>query len=266
MQTKLSKYYGDDFYEGQVSKSLQSARIYLGHLWRLFQPASVLDVGCGRGTWLQACHELGAEKLVGLDGEWNNQTSMLDDAISFKSIDLNEPFTLPEMVDLAMTLEVAEHLQQESSAEFVRSLTGTSEAILFSAAYSGQGGTNHVNEQPHTFWADLFAQRGFAVFDVFRPLFWDNDAVAYWYRQNAFLYVKRGSKPYLQLCGHGLAELTDVGFMNCVHPELYTRKIVERAPLTFRSHIIDLAPSLARALRRRGLKLPAAKQAASFDQ
>src|ERR1700675_552820 len=32
------------------------------------EPKSVLDVGCGHGAWLKACHELGATQLLGLDG------------------------------------------------------------------------------------------------------------------------------------------------------------------------------------------------------
>jgi len=57
--------YDDSFYLEQVSQSLVSARIFLSHIWKLFRPKSVLDAGCGRGTWLMAAHELGADKLIG---------------------------------------------------------------------------------------------------------------------------------------------------------------------------------------------------------
>jgi SAM-dependent methyltransferase len=255
MQSKLAEHYGDGFYERQATTSLQSARIYLAHLWRIFQPGSVLDVGCGRGTWLKACHELGSETLYGFDGEWNRQALMIDSAVRFRSIDLNQPFALSEKVDLAMTLEVAEHLNEASAPEFIRCLTSTADAVLFSAAYTKQGGTNHINEQPHTFWAKLFAEHDFAVFDVFRPVFWGNDTVSFWYRQNTFLYARRGSKPYDQLCGQGFVELKDISFMNCIHPELYKRKVLEPPPLDFKSHVVDLVPSVLRALRRRASKL-----------
>ena len=39
----------------------------------LLNPKSVVDVGCGRGSWLKAFKEKGAVKLVGYDGSWNNQ-------------------------------------------------------------------------------------------------------------------------------------------------------------------------------------------------
>src|ERR1700720_4464730 len=104
VEPTLAELYGDGFYERQVASSLQSARIYLAFLWQFFQSASVLDVGCGRGTWLKACHDLGGTRLIGFDGDWNNQTLMIDSTIQFQSIDLNRPFRVPQKVDLAMSL------------------------------------------------------------------------------------------------------------------------------------------------------------------
>jgi len=51
-------------YEDQVLPSLESARVLLPHLWKYMQPRSVLDVGCGRGAWVAACHELGSTHLT----------------------------------------------------------------------------------------------------------------------------------------------------------------------------------------------------------
>jgi hypothetical protein len=49
-------------------------------------------------------------------------------------------------------------------------------------SYTKQGGINHINEQPHTYWAQLFAEHGFVPFDLFRPVFWGNENVCFWYR------------------------------------------------------------------------------------
>lgn len=65
--------YDDKFYEGQTSASFRSAEIYAQHLHKFAQPKSVVDFGCGRGTWLRAFGLLGATRLVGFDGEWNSQ-------------------------------------------------------------------------------------------------------------------------------------------------------------------------------------------------
>src|SRR6185312_1606072 len=132
--TGHSKMYGESFYSTQSKGALQSARRYLSYLWTTFQPKSVLDVGCGRGDWLKACHEVGATRLLGLDGIWNSQTLMVDDAIEFRSTDLNKPFSV-ERVELAICLEVAEHLEPENAHQLIKCLTDSSDVVLFSAAY-----------------------------------------------------------------------------------------------------------------------------------
>jgi len=251
VQPTLAELYGDGFYERQVATSLQSARIYLKYLWRFFQPVSVLDVGCGRGTWLKACHELGSKTLLGFDGDWNNQALMIDSAINFQSIDLNKPFSVRQKVDLATTLEVAEHLEPSAAPQFVKCLSSASDVVLFSAAYTRQGGINHINEQPHTFWARLFGEHQFVPFDLFRPVFWGNENVCFWYRQNAFLYLRKSSGPYQQIKAYGVKELDDISFMNCIHPALYNCKTPEQPPPSFKSHLRDLVPSFVRAIRHR---------------
>lgn len=245
--TTLAKHYDDEFYRTQVSDSLDSARLYLGHFWTILQPASVVDVGCGRGAWLKAAGELGARRLIGLDGPWNRAVQMIDPAIAFQQIDLNSSFVLPQRCDLAISVEVAEHLEPARSAAFVHSLTECADVVLFSAAITGQGGENHINERPHSFWAELFAQEGFAAYDFFRPAFWEDRRVCVWYRQNLFLYVRRASAAQQVLTRNGFAEIATLPLMNCVHPEI----LISKTRLSFRHHVGELGPSLLRALRRR---------------
>jgi len=248
-RTQVRGVYDDSFYEAHSAASLRSARVYLSFLWRFAQPASVLDVGCGRGAWLKACHELGSTRLLGLDGEWNDQSGMIDGAIEYRSIDLNKPFGVPQKVDLAMSLEVAEHIEPSTAQQFVRCLTAASDMVLFSAACPKQGGTNHINEQPQSFWATLFAANGFFPVDLFRPAFWGDEAVSFWYRQNAFLYVRHGCEAAQRLSADGFREIPNVAFMDCVHPELFRHKA--DVPLGFRDVLAALVPSLRDALRRR---------------
>ncbi|HEX4884406.1 MAG TPA: class I SAM-dependent methyltransferase [Casimicrobiaceae bacterium] len=245
----LGQLYGDAWYDKQVADLLASARIYVAHLWRYVQPRTVLDVGCGRGPWLRAWHEQGSSTLLGFDGAWNSQAKMIDPAIRFTAVDLNRPFAVEAPVDLAMSLETAEHLEPAAGPTFVASLAQASDLVLFSAAFSWQGGTHHINEQPHSYWARLFAGHGLAPFDVLRPVFWGDARVCYWYRQNTFLYARRDSAAWQCLVAQGLAPLADPGVMDCVHPDLYRAKVEGQLPLSL--HLKDLWPSFRRALRRR---------------
>ena len=204
--------YDQAFYDSQMEESLSSARIYLAHLWKHHSPASVVDVGCGRGMWLKACGELGAKRLLGLDGPWNRQELMAEPAIRFQAVDLNQPFAVDGKLDLAISLEVAEHLLPSSAGGFVASLASAADVVVFGAAYTGQGGTNHINEQPASYWAQLFAAEGFKAYDLFRPVFWSDRRVPFWYRQNTFVYSRTRAFDGFEVAP---------GFMDCVHPEMY---------------------------------------------
>ncbi len=241
-ETSRSKaIYDESFYEKQVGRSLHSARRYLSHLWTTLQPKSVLDVGCGRGAWLKSCHELGAARLWGLDGDWNSQSLMIDDAIEFRSIDLNKPFSVPDKVELTISVEVAEHLEPKSAPQFIQCLTDSSDVVLFSAAYLNQGGTNHINEQQHSYWAKLFATHCFYPFDLFRPVFWGHEDIDFWYRQNVFLYVRKDSSEWQLVTNSGYKDMSNIDFMNCIHPDA----------LNFRRHLVALLPSFVRGVCRR---------------
>ena len=244
--------YDDDFYEhgfGTPQMSSESARIYTDHLTNFFLPKSVIDLGCGRGVWLKAFKDRGATKLIGVDGDWNSQDKMLDEEIIFQSADLNNLQSEPERYDLAMSLEVAEHLVQASSEDFVGYLTKSSDTVLFGAAYENQGGINHINEQKHSYWAGIFKLNGFLPFDFFREKFWGNQKVGFWYRQNIFLYLKKDTEVFNLFNNKGFSPLQDFSFMNCIHPELYDSKCSQA--ISFSVHAKEIIPSLFRAIKKR---------------
>ncbi len=213
--------YSEEFYDAQQRGSLRSARVVLALLFKHWLPQSVVDVGCGLGTWLNACKELGVSTVIGMDGSWVPQERLAISPEEFRRTDLRSPFHIGRKVDLAMSLEVAEHLPPECSDTFVESLSNLSDAVLFGAAFLGQPGTDHINTQLHSFWAARFASRGYAIYDLFRPQLWSDETVEPWYRQNTFLYV-RPSHPLADLLARAQVHpLPSIGFVDCVHPWLY---------------------------------------------
>lgn len=218
----VAHYYADEFYGDQIDGSYRSAGRYVETLSRVHKPRAVVDVGCGRGAWLKAFKESGSTRLVGYDGPWNSQDKMIDTSIGFVGIDLNAPPTFAEeRFEMALSLEVAEHLEPESASRFVRFMVELSDVVMFGAAYSKQGGTNHINEQPHSYWANLFAEQGYLTYDLFRPILWGDSRIEFWYRQNTFLYVKKNTPLNDVLAEYGCFPLRNLLFMNCVHPDLY---------------------------------------------
>jgi SAM-dependent methyltransferase len=183
------KPYSESFFDGIEDGSLESAGIVVPLLLALVNVTSVVDVGCGRGTWLRVFGEHGVKTLRGIDGDYVNRSQMLIDDSCFVAADLSKLSQVDGSYDLVLCLEVAEHLAQRHSASLVGALTSAAPVVLFSAAVPGQGGAYHVNEQWPVFWRDLFAQRGFRMFDPFRGRLREDRRVKWWYRQNLVLFA-----------------------------------------------------------------------------
>jgi SAM-dependent methyltransferase len=147
-------------------------------------PESLLDVGCGGGTWLHAAQALGIADLVGVDGQSLSQHREI--ACDVLIHDLTKPFDLQRKFDLVLCLEVAEHLPETSAATLVESLCRHGDHIVFSAACPAQHGQHHVNCQWPTYWQALFNAEGFECADAIRWDLWHESKVEPWYRQNLF--------------------------------------------------------------------------------
>jgi SAM-dependent methyltransferase len=168
-----------------------SARAVVPVVYDLTAPASVIDVGCGDGTWLSTFRQLGVDDVLGLDGDYIDPNSLKIPKSCFQAIDLTGNLIPTRQFDLAVCLEVGEHLPTEKSESLVKFLTKSAPVVLFSAAIPGQGGVNHVNEQWQSFWVHNFHNCGFEVYDVLRPKFWEDCQIAYYYAQNMFLFLRK---------------------------------------------------------------------------
>lgn len=183
--------YSKEFFDFHLNGTLQSARIVVPLVMELVSPNSVVDFGCGRGAWLKAFSENGVKTVRGFDGAHINPAELLVDPDCFALSDLSKPLALAEKYDLAVCLEVAEHLEPSASECLITSLISAAPVVLFSAAVPGQGGTHHVNEQWSSYWAELFSKYNFNRLDPIRRHIWHNKQVSWWFRQNIFLYASK---------------------------------------------------------------------------
>ncbi len=183
--------YDDEFYGRHRSGSRNSAEVIVPIIIELVSPKSVVDVGCGIGTWLSVFEKSGIRDFLGLDGDYINPQQLLISLSQFRAVDLAKPFEVGRKYDLAISLEVAEHLPEQAAGAFVDLLTRLAPVVFFSAAIPFQGGTGHINEQWPGYWARHFARNDFVAIDVVRPKVWDNERVEFWYAQNALIFASR---------------------------------------------------------------------------
>ncbi len=224
----------------------RSAAVVIPLILELVHPSSVIDVGCGLGTWLAAVRELGVDDVLGVDGDYVERKNLDIPLDRFVPANLQEPFRLDRRFDLVFSLEVAEHLPKHCAEIFVETLTSLGPVVLFSAAIPLQGGNHHINLQWQDYWAELFAQRGYVAVDCLRRRVWSNPDVDWWYAQNMLMYVERdclASFPALQR----EYDLLGTAQLSLVHPAAYLdlrqRHELRQLPRRLRVRVGGLARS-----------------------
>ena len=239
--TDYSKVYDQEFFEDRNASTHYAAGRILDIITGLLPHiTSAVDVGCGVGTWLSVLKERGVNEMRGFDGHWVNRDLLQIPADSFCEADLQQSVVADRRFDLAISLEVAEHLPASCADTFVDSLTGLSDFILFSAAIPNQGGVNHLNEQWQSYWAEKFRDREFEAIDCVRSQIWSDRQISIPYRQNIILYVVRSRVSETD------ASVSEVSSLSIAHPELYEL----RNSKSVRQSLNDLRMTTASKLSR----------------
>jgi hypothetical protein len=208
---------------------------------------SVVDFGCGDGVWLSAFQARGVERIVGYDGPWNDPADLLIDAAHFRSVDLTDRVAPGEAFELALCLEVAEHLPAAAAPTLVASICAHAPVVLFGAAIPNQGGYRHVNERWQSHWSALFAERGFRRFDLVRPQVWDDPEVYFWYKQNVAVFAREDRPNFIAALARATEAVPPMP-VDVVHPELFA-SVANYHQIAFRPLSRQLVPLALRKLR-----------------
>jgi predicted O-linked N-acetylglucosamine transferase (SPINDLY family) len=208
--------------ESSQESSRRSAREIIPLLLELILPHSVVDVGCGTGTWLSVFKEFGIEDCLGIDGDYIDTEKLQISPTEFLSFDFKKPLQINRKFDLVVSLEFAQNLPIDCAKIFIDSLTNLGSVILFSAAIPSQGGTGSLNEQWPDYWVQHFQKNEYAVIDSLRKKIWNDENVEPWYAQNLLLFVNHNcieQYPSLQReCKN-----TNTSQLAIVHPQIYLK-------------------------------------------
>lgn len=218
--------YSRSFFARRHSQAQRSAQALSPTLVDLLKPRSVVDIGCGDGAWLAAMRGCGVARTLGVDGPWSPCPGVV--RVDFAQAPLPFDTALDrgaeERFDLALCLELLEHLPEERGTALVRWLARLSDTLLVSAAVPGQGGTGHVSERWPGYWTRRFAELGYVACDFLRPAIWSDERIAPWYRQNLIGYFRPSVPEAVAAFAQSAWAAAAAQPMAIVHPALAPRK------------------------------------------
>ena len=203
--------YDADFYKRVAADSTRTARRILPWLFHIHKPLTLVDVGCGTGAWLSIAKELGAW-VTGIDMPEVQNHPLLFPQDRFIPTDLEAGIECEDHFDMALCIEVGEHLTPVAGTCLVSWLCRHANIIVWSAAIPQQVGVNHINEQWPSYWQPLFNMHKFYVDLAIRDQFWNDPEVGICVRQNIMVYSKFWCAPHTSM-------------LNVVHPDIYCRKV-----------------------------------------
>lgn len=162
---------------------------------------SYLDVGAGSGAFSAEARRRG-KYVVACEHSPFGRLFARAQSVDARPFDLmQDPPADAGVADLALCLEVAEHLPPPMGDDLVRFLASRASTIVFSAAHPGQGGTGHLNEQPKSYWIDRFEQAGGTHDELGSQRLVDAmeryELTRPWYRENAMVFRGRPADAYM---------------------------------------------------------------------
>ena len=140
-------------YEVMDSEEKPMAIRLAQYIKNVYNPKTVLDVGCGPGTYVYSLRNVGVDAF-GLDidertigKEYLKNQSLLD--------------IVNEKAELVLCIEVAEHIDESLEDKVVEKVVSSVEkTLIWTAAVPGQGGIGHINCKNKEEWAEKIEKSG----------------------------------------------------------------------------------------------------------
>lgn len=150
--------YNDEFFDWHHKHTIEyQIKTFLWYIDK-YKPNSVIDFGCGIGTYLLVAW-LADIKIKGFDiSESAKKFTQVPVQPFIDYTDCTKRIELPDTYDCVLSFETAEHIDPVGTDQFIDNIVrAASKHILFTAAPPGQLGCGHINLQPKEYWIEKFS-------------------------------------------------------------------------------------------------------------
>ena len=111
------------------------------HIVRTLQPASMIDLGCGVGSYLEGCLRAQCTDVLGIEIAFDVAKLYFVKEVEpyIRYGDVTADLNLNRTFNCVMSFEVAEHIDGQCTNNFIKNLTElTNDHIILTAAPPGQ--------------------------------------------------------------------------------------------------------------------------------
>jgi hypothetical protein len=158
--------YNDEFFEWHLKHARHYSIETMNWYIERFQPDSVVDFGCGIGSYLESCYFNQVPKFQGFDigGEFAKKytPNFLHKYIEY--VDCTTPIDCGTF-ECVISFETIEHIEPSGTEVFIKNLVNATDKslgrILFTGAPPEQEGCGHINCQTKEYWLEAFAKHNF---------------------------------------------------------------------------------------------------------
>jgi predicted TPR repeat methyltransferase len=125
-----------------------------------FDPKSLIDIGCGNGVLLESLRAYNVT-TKGIEGSINGVQICTTKGLNVAQYDLRKKIVHTDTFDVAVSIEVAEHIEEEYVDIFIDNVCSFSDTIILTASPVDDGGVYHHNVKDKTYWKEKFLERNY---------------------------------------------------------------------------------------------------------
>lgn len=155
--------YNDEFFEWHLKYAREYSIVTMDWLLKFIPFKSVVDFGCGIGSYLESAFAKNINKIKGYDigGKYAKKYTPEHIQPFIEYLDCTKPM-VTEKYDCVISFETAEHIEPSGTNQFCDNLVnalGEHGYLFFTGAPEGQDGCGHINCQSRAFWMLKFTER-----------------------------------------------------------------------------------------------------------